>query len=612
MNYIDIYNNISNPLEDESVLDVLSEVYANRQFKLGGFYGSLVETTDKEYVGKYNPDESNKFYAIAFNKWKNAIVNLTKEEFENLKSRKSYDDRLIKLRNYLKTVPDVTTKKEASKIMNQSFQDEDLNSAMEDYRWDSTSFLTGWLHVKSRYLNAKKGKDFAISHRLYLNIEPVDVHKIANKLIKKCDEYNIPYYFKFDEFGDRDDTLVVYSDTEKLPFYINILKEIAKENPEIKTRSKKPPILTGKIDGWIGYGSEPAVRNGKRSSFNLVRSNCIEKAIEEEYENWFFINQNKKIDYKEKQISLMDYIAILKAKKEISRMKLRLANKPENKTQEEYENYLGYNKKDIQNPALFQTIYTKIREEIKLNWNNQQQRTKDIEINNGNKKITIYGFRVKELKDLALPYIMKHDTSFRDRVKNKIKEISKKEGIDIEKYCFDVGTKERLLQVDQNNNYMDELRQQFEIYVQKYNISSPRRKKAYESCIDYINYLKKYAKDNNIKKDKIQQTQSTSTITTTYSIKKDNIIQDLSINTKEESRYQGTMTDDEITASRIKLGFINPENHYDTTYRLKKDHIIQDLPINSQEESRYQGVMTAGEIKASQKKIGPYKLIKRK
>lgn len=612
MNYIDIYNNISNPLEDESVLDVLSEVYANRQFKLGGFYGSLVETTDKEYVGKYNPDESNKFYAIAFNKWKNAIVNLTQEEFENLKSRKSYDDRLIKLRNYLKTVPDVTTKKEASKIMNQSFQDEDLNSAMEDYRWDSTSFLTGWLHVKSRYLNAKKGKDFAISHRLYLNIEPVDVHKIANKLIKKCDEYNIPYYFKFDEFGDRDDTLVVYSDTEKLPFYINILKEIAKENPEIKTRSKKPPILTGKIDGWIGYGSEPAVRNGKRSSFNLVRSNCIEKAIEEEYENWFSINQNKKIAYKEKQISLMDYIAILKAKKEISRMKLRLANKPENKTQEEYENYLGYNKKDIQNPALFQTIYTKIREEIKLNWNNQQQRTKDIKINNGNKKITIYGFRVKELKDLALPYVMKHDTSFRDRVKNKIKEISKKEGIDIEKYCFDVGTKERLLQVDQNNNYMDELRQQFEIYAQKYNISSPRRKKTYESCIDYINYLKKYAKDNNIKKDKIQQTQSTSIITTTYSIKKDNIIQDLSINTKEESRYQGAMTDDEITVSRIKLGFINPESSYDTTYCLKKEHIIQDLSIYSQEESRYQGAMTEGEIKASQKKIGSYKPIKRK
>ena len=320
------------------MLDALSEVYANRQFKLGGFYSSLVETTEKEYVGKYNTDESNKFYATAFNKWKNGIVSLTKEEFEQLKARKSYDDRLIKLRNYLKTVPDVTTEEEATKIMSQKFQDDDLNDAMDDYRWDSTSWGTGWLHVKSRYLNGKRGTDFPISHRLYLNVEPVDIHKVANELIKKCDEYNVPYYFKFDEFGNRDDTLVVYSDTEKLPFYINMLKEIAKENPEIKSRSKRPPILTGKIDGWIGYGSEPEVRNGKRSSFNLVRSDCIEKAIDEEYENWFSLNENKKINYQGKEITLMDYIAILKTEKEISRMKLRLANKPKSKSQEEYEN----------------------------------------------------------------------------------------------------------------------------------------------------------------------------------------------------------------------------------------------------------------------------------
>ncbi len=99
---------------------------------------------------------------------------------------------------------------------------------------------------------------------------------------------------------------------------------------------------------------------------------------------------------------------------------------------------------------------------------------------------------------------------------------------------------------------------------------------------------------------------------TTYYLKKDQIIQDLSISSQEESRYQGAMTDDEITASRIKLGFINPESSYDTTYCLKKEHIIQDLSIYSQEESRYQGAMTEGEIKASQKKIGSYKPIKRK
>ena len=175
---------------------------------------------------------------------------------------------------------------------------------------------------------------------------------------------------------------------------------------------------------------------GKRSSFNLVRSDCIEKAIDEEYENWFSLNENKKINYQGKEITLMDYIAILKTEKEISRMKLRLANKPKSKSQEEYENYLGYNEKDIESPTLVQTIYAKIREVIKLNWTNPQQRTKDIEINNRSKKITIYGFRVKELKDLALPYVMKHDNAFREKVKDKIKEISKNEGIDIKKILF--------------------------------------------------------------------------------------------------------------------------------------------------------------------------------
>ena len=607
MKYIDIYNNISNPLDDEGILDELSEAYANKQFKLGGFYGSLVGTTEKEYVGKYNPDESDKFYATVFNKWKNGIVSLTKEEFESLKARKSYDDRLIKLRNYLKTVPDVTTEEEATEIMNQRFEDEDLNSAMEDYRWDSISMGTGWTHVKSRYLNGKRGNSFPVTHRLYLNVEPVDVHKLATELIKKCDEYNVPYYFKFDDFGNRDDTLVVYSDTEKLPFYINMLKEIAKENPEIKARSKRPPILTGKIDGWIGYGSEPEVRDGKRSSFNLIRSDCIEKAIDEEYEKWLSLNENKKINYQGKEITLMDYIAILKTEKEISRMKLRLDKKPKSKTQEEHENYLGYNKKDIESPALAQTIYAKIREAIKLNWTNPQQRTKDIEINNKNKKINIYGFKVKELKELALPYVMKHDTDLRKRVKDKIKEISKKEGIDIEKYCFDAGTKDKLIKEDQNNNNMDNLHQQFEAYAEKHSIPAPRRKKLYESCLDYLSYLKKYAKDNNIKKNKKQQTQSTSAIRTAYGLKKEQIVQDLPINSKEQSRYRSAMTEDEIRESRIKLGFINSQMDNTTTYSLKKNQIIQDLPIYSIEESRYQGAMTNQEIKSSQKKIVAYK-----
>ena len=203
-----------------------------------------------------------------------------------------------------------------------------------------------------------------------------------------------------------------------------------------------------------------------------------------------------------------------------------------------------------------------------------------------------------------MPYVMKHDEDFRKRVKNKIKELSAAEGIDIEKYCFDISSKERMLKQDQNNEQMEKLYQSAQKYAKKHGISEPRAKGLYESNRAYLNYLSQYAKDNNIKTKKASPEKSTSMSDTTYRLKKDQIIQDLPIYSKEPSRYQGRMPDEEIKQSRIKLGFISPDIQPDTTYHLKKDQIIQDLPIYSKEPSRYQGRMTEEEIRGAQKKIG--------
>ena len=94
-------------------------------------------------------------------------------------------------------------------------------------------------------------------------------------------------------------------------------------------------------------------------------------------------------------------------------------------------------------------------------------------------------------------------------------------------------------------------------------------------------------------------------------MKKDEIIQDLPIYSKEESRFKGRMTDEEIRESQIKLGFIKPDMEdkpYKVVrepqpYSLTKDEIIQDLPIYSKEESRFKGRMTDEEIEAAKVKI---------
>ena len=645
MKYIDIYNSVANPLDEDSVLDILAYAYSQRHSGILGFYSQLVKTTEKEYTEKYNPDEYDKFYATAFNKWKKGIVSLTKEEFEKLKERKIYDDRLIKLRNYLKTVPDVTTAEEARKIMNQDFNDDALNSAMKDYCWDSMGRNTDWEYVVSSFLNGNRINEFLVTHRLYLNVEPIDIHTVLNELIQKCDEHGIPYYFKIDKSRERDDNLVVYSDTEKLPFYIKMLQEIAKKHPEVKARSKTPPVLTGKIDGWIGYGSEPEVKNGKRSSFNLVRSKCIEQAFTDEFEKWFSLNKNITVNYQGQNITLMEYIAVLSTEQEIEKKKRMIQSKPEDKTQEEYEKSLGYNYDDLKNPELIKKIYSRIKKSIQDNWNNPNQKREIMTIKSGTRTIRIYGSRVSQLKDLIVPYVMKHDPSFRNRVKNRIKALSSAEGIDAEKYCFDIFAKERLLNQDQNNEQMTKFYQSLQKRAKDYGKSQPRAKGLYESNRDYLNYLLQYAKDNNIKVKKVSKKESTYSGGMTekeirqsqiklgfikpdiedkpykverepqpYSLTRNQIIQDLPIDSQEESTYSGGMTDEEIRQSQIKLGFIKPDiedkpykvEREPQPYSLTRDQIIQDLPINSQKETTFTGGMTDEEIKAAQKKIGTY------
>ena len=99
-----------------------------------------------------------------------------------------------------------------------------------------------------------------------------------------------------------------------------------------------------------------------------------------------------------------------------------------------------------------------------------------------------------------------------------------------------------------------------------------------------------------------------------YSLTRDEIIQDLPINSTKEQTFMGGMTDEEIRESQIKLGFIEPDiedKPYKVVrgsqpYSLTRNQIIQDLPINSTREQTFTGGMTEEEIRAAQKKIGTY------
>lgn len=592
MKYIDFYNMIENPLENTELLDKLAEVYAKSKRGYNGFYSELINMYEKDYIAQYLPSAQDQFYATAFNKWKQGILSLTKDEFIALRERGSFNNNLIKLRKFLMTVPDVTTAQEVRKIISHRFEDEDLNDAMEDYYWGNVGFGSGWKHVKSRYLNGKRGYDIDVQHRLYLNLESIDTYVVAYEIMKKCEEHNLPFYFKFDEYGDRDDTLVVYSDTERLPIYINILEEIAKEHPEIKQRAKHPPILSGQVNGWIGYGAEPDV---ERESFNSLRSKCIYDAIDSSYLEWLKLNKNRKVKFQGQIISVIDFVSKYATMVKVQEMR-EILSRCSQVSQHDYEKGLGYSEKDLRNQDFLNALQLKIRESLVSYIDNPEQDPKSVAFTYGNSEMKLYSNDIKSLAKASLPYVMKSDLEFRKRVMSRIKKLSEEKGIDITRYCFDKSSREMFELQDEENQTLNAIYRNISNAAFKHGIKEPRAKDFYETNQSYIDYLTEFVKVNGLKPEK----------------KKSPVTEPkTSEEVKSSTAATFGMTDEEIKASQIKLGFISSDITSDTTYGLTQGHIIQDLPITSSKETRYEGAMTDDEIIAAQKKIGTYRPTKK-
>jgi len=279
MELMELYNYVQNPIDNPQVIEKLINAYANSSKGFGGFYGQLTKTVEKVHnKGQYYVEDTDRFYSMMFNKWKNSIVAMTKDEFIELYKRGSYRQDFIKMRNYLRNVPDVSTMKEANDIFFSSKNDKELEDALE-----------------------------------------------------KCDEHHLPYYFKFDQYANRDDTIVIYSSTANLTKYVEILQEIKREHPELVSRAKEPPVLTGQIDGWIGYGSEPSkTPDGKNHSFNEVRSNAIEPAIAQTTKKWIMDHRSMQITYQDQKVNFQDYIAMKSTESLIADLERRFTYYEEN------------------------------------------------------------------------------------------------------------------------------------------------------------------------------------------------------------------------------------------------------------------------------------------
>ena len=277
----DFYQQMPNAIDNPKTIQKLIDIYVDTTWGGGRlFYNSLVSAANPGRVSTdINTKAYNMYHAKMFNEWKSAFIN-------------NYESGLIdkttgnnKLFNFLKNQVDVSTMDEIYQIYSDVKKDSDLYEVFTKKRWNALD--NEWVHVDSKFTNAETGKRTKAKHRLYLSLDRCDVHEMATYLVDKFNQYNLPFYFKFSELSDvRDDRIVLYADSKQLPSYLEVLREIKNEHPDLVSKFTNPPLLTGNIDGWIGYGSELSRETAKSlpgdipNSYNMIRSHLIYDSID--------------------------------------------------------------------------------------------------------------------------------------------------------------------------------------------------------------------------------------------------------------------------------------------------------------------------------------------
>lgn len=215
---------------------------------------------------------------------------------------------------------------------------------------------------------------------------------------------------------------------------MSILDEIKRENPEIGANILEPPLLTGRIDGWIGIGSEPFQDD---SSFNELRADIISESFQKVTRDWVKLHHDMTVKYQGRLMSFMDYLALKVTEKVFEELdgRWKRAHK-----KDDLEERLGYNDKDLANPKFKDYLYSKIRHNLSSLFSGKDEDFTEfsVDLHHG-RKVDVSPAKIDNTLKRELPRIAHNDENFIEQVRKEIGKRSLQNGIDPDMFCFNIG-----------------------------------------------------------------------------------------------------------------------------------------------------------------------------
>lgn len=412
--YKNLYNDVENPLEKKNIVDRLMQIYADNpeNFSEGLEYSNAL---DKE-MHEHDLEETRLLETENFTDWKKGLTEI---------ANNSEDDNLRYLVSLIQDY-NPETRREFADLINE--HDYSLRETYKKYDYRRFDFNTGWTIKDSTLINLDKSNNQEEMHRLFINCDSRVCEYLARRFINECDRRRVGYSFKYDNSGERANNFVIYSDTKHLATYLNMLREIKEEliNEGLFTEDSfhEPSLLTGTIDGWIGYGTDPSdwmkSISGKKS-YEDERAFLVEQGINKAYGKWLKENKDRKIVYEGNEMSFDEFYSLLFSLVLVDRLREDYSIENNMDTEEYIKNEIKDNYDVITN------YFTETKNELAKTSINIPLKAKSI-----NKSLKSMVDVMKEVARILSENI----PEFNDEILEMVKTISKKYEV-VDNFAFD-------------------------------------------------------------------------------------------------------------------------------------------------------------------------------
>ena len=418
MKYIDFYNKIKDPISAEENIRRILEVYSNdSNFSCNNYY-------HPEEEAHYDSSQFDELYLGLYNRWKKIMLERSTEEWEELIKEGKVERDIYDFIEILKKLPDIHNGRDVRRLGN-SIENEQESKLVKKYKPLSLSWNSGE-YIESRPVSGFKDKKIEVEHRLYFNVSGEDQHRFVIAFIGECEKRGLPYYIKLFEEDERDDKIVVYSDTEDLVKYAEMLEEMQLTHPELIKKVGPPPILTGKLLDWVGYGSEPIK---SANSYNGKRERIVKAVIDSDFKKWLNENKHKYIDYNGRRVSYGGYAARKLLESSISKAKQDWDYRS--------KKYFFFNGRDLDNPQKMQKItenLSKSYDKAIYDWTTGQQKSFNVRFKvDEEEDTTSY---LGDLKKIYVDSVINNPEHLKNLI-GKIRNIATKFGVDQNNFAFD-------------------------------------------------------------------------------------------------------------------------------------------------------------------------------